>query len=114
MGAVSSRIVCVTWYQGERQDPRLAGLISASGPSAPEWLPSQRPELGEPLAAARTRSPPDGARSGGRLRVSLLGIEPDGRGLLRRRRPGSAPRLALVGLGRQLPSSLFEPTPAHG
>jgi fermentation-respiration switch protein FrsA (DUF1100 family) len=43
----------VTWYQGERQDPRLAGLISASGPSAPAWAPSQRPELGEPLALAQ-------------------------------------------------------------
>ncbi|MGE3910838.1 MAG: alpha/beta hydrolase family protein [Chloroflexota bacterium] len=42
--------VKVTWYQGERQDPRLAGLISASGPVRP---PSQRPELGEPLALAR-------------------------------------------------------------
>src|SRR4051812_41123315 len=39
----------VTWYQGERQDPRLAGLISASGPVRP---PSQRPELGEALALA--------------------------------------------------------------
>jgi dienelactone hydrolase len=34
--------VKVTWYQGERQDPRLAGLISASGPVRP---PSQRAEL---------------------------------------------------------------------
>ena len=42
--------VKVTWYQGERQDPRLAGLISASGPVRP---PSQRPELGEPLTLAR-------------------------------------------------------------
>jgi pimeloyl-ACP methyl ester carboxylesterase len=42
--------VKVTWYQGERQDPRLAGLISASGPVRP---PSQRPELGEPLALAQ-------------------------------------------------------------
>jgi pimeloyl-ACP methyl ester carboxylesterase len=43
--------VKVTWYQGERQDSRLAGLISASGPVRP---PSQRPELaGEPLALAR-------------------------------------------------------------
>jgi pimeloyl-ACP methyl ester carboxylesterase len=43
--------VKVTWYQGERQDPRLAGLISASGPVRP---PGQRPELGgEPLALAR-------------------------------------------------------------
>ena len=40
----------VTWYQGERQDPRLAGLISASGPVRP---PSQRPELSEPLALAQ-------------------------------------------------------------
>jgi pimeloyl-ACP methyl ester carboxylesterase len=39
----------VTWYQGERQDPRLAGLISASGPVR---TPSRRPELGEPLALA--------------------------------------------------------------
>src|SRR5438093_6366178 len=30
--------VKVTWYQGDRQDPRLAGLISASGPVRP---PSQ-------------------------------------------------------------------------
>jgi dienelactone hydrolase len=42
--------VKVTWYQGERQDPRVAGLISASGPFRP---PSQRPELGEPLALAQ-------------------------------------------------------------
>ena len=43
--------VKVTWYQGERQDPRLAGLISASGPVRP---PSQRPELaGDVLALAR-------------------------------------------------------------
>jgi dienelactone hydrolase len=43
--------VKVTWYQGERQDPRLAGLISASGPVRP---PSQRPELGgEALALAK-------------------------------------------------------------
>lgn len=42
--------VKVTWYQGERQDPRLAGLISASGPFGP---PSKRPELGEPLEVAR-------------------------------------------------------------
>lgn len=43
--------VKVTWYQGTRQDPRLAGLISASGPVRP---PSQRPELGgEPLTLAR-------------------------------------------------------------
>lgn len=43
--------VKVTWYQGTRHDPRLAGLISASGPVRP---PSQRPELGrEPLALAR-------------------------------------------------------------
>jgi pimeloyl-ACP methyl ester carboxylesterase len=48
--------VKVTWYQGERQDPRLAGLISASGPVRP---PSKRPELGEPLArVARVRSVP--------------------------------------------------------
>jgi pimeloyl-ACP methyl ester carboxylesterase len=40
----------VTWYQGERQDPRLAGLISASGPVRP---PSQRPELGAALALAQ-------------------------------------------------------------
>jgi pimeloyl-ACP methyl ester carboxylesterase len=40
----------VTRYQGERQDPRLAGLISASGPVRP---PSKRPELGEPLALAQ-------------------------------------------------------------
>jgi pimeloyl-ACP methyl ester carboxylesterase len=42
--------VKVTQYQGERQDPRLAGLISASGPVRP---PSQRPELGQPLALAQ-------------------------------------------------------------
>ncbi len=42
--------VKVTWYQGERQDPRLAGLILASGPVRP---PGQRPELAEPLALAR-------------------------------------------------------------
>jgi pimeloyl-ACP methyl ester carboxylesterase len=43
--------VKVTWYQGVRQDPRLAGLISASGPVRP---PSQRPELaGEALALAK-------------------------------------------------------------
>ena len=43
--------VKVTWYQGARQDPRLAGLISASGPVRP---PSQRPELaGEALALAK-------------------------------------------------------------
>jgi pimeloyl-ACP methyl ester carboxylesterase len=43
--------VKVTWYQGARQDSRLAGLISASGPVRP---PSQRPELGgEALATAR-------------------------------------------------------------
>jgi pimeloyl-ACP methyl ester carboxylesterase len=41
--------VKVTWYQGERQDGRLGGLISASGPVRP---PSRRPELGEPLSAA--------------------------------------------------------------
>ena len=40
----------VTWYQGEQQDPRLAGLISASGPAR---SPSRRSELGEPLALAR-------------------------------------------------------------
>jgi pimeloyl-ACP methyl ester carboxylesterase len=40
----------VTWYQGDRQDPRLAGLISASGPVRP---PSRRSELGEPLALAQ-------------------------------------------------------------
>ena len=39
----------VTWYQGDRQDPRLAGLISASGPVRP---PGRRPELAEPLALA--------------------------------------------------------------
>ncbi len=43
--------VKVTWYQGTRQDDRLAGLISASGPVRP---PRQRPELaGEALALAR-------------------------------------------------------------
>jgi pimeloyl-ACP methyl ester carboxylesterase len=41
--------VKVTWYQGEKQDPRLAGLISASGPVRP---PSQRPELREALRVA--------------------------------------------------------------
>ena len=42
--------VKVTWYQGERQDPRVAGLISASGPVRPPW---RRPELGgETLALA--------------------------------------------------------------
>jgi pimeloyl-ACP methyl ester carboxylesterase len=40
----------VTWYQGERQDSRLAGLISASGPVRPL---GRRPELGEPLALAQ-------------------------------------------------------------
>jgi pimeloyl-ACP methyl ester carboxylesterase len=40
----------VTWYQGERQDSRLAGLISASGPVRP---PSQRPELRASLKLAR-------------------------------------------------------------
>ena len=40
----------VTQYQGERQDSRLAGLISASGPVRP---PSKRPELGEALALAK-------------------------------------------------------------
>jgi pimeloyl-ACP methyl ester carboxylesterase len=42
--------VKVTWYQGDRQDRRLAGLISASGPVRP---PSQRTELGEALAIAK-------------------------------------------------------------
>jgi dienelactone hydrolase len=42
--------VKVTWYQGERQDPRLAGLISASGPVRP---PGRRPELAGPLALAK-------------------------------------------------------------
>lgn len=43
--------VKVTWYQGTRQDSRLAGLISASGPVRP---PSKRPELGgEALALAK-------------------------------------------------------------
>src|SRR5215831_13484765 len=43
--------VKVTWYQGTRQDPRLAGLISASGPVRP---PSKRAELAdEPLGVAR-------------------------------------------------------------
>ncbi|MFN8632690.1 MAG: alpha/beta fold hydrolase [Chloroflexota bacterium] len=42
--------VKVTWYQGERQDARLAGLISASGPVRP---PHQRPEMGEALATAK-------------------------------------------------------------
>jgi pimeloyl-ACP methyl ester carboxylesterase len=42
--------VKVTWYQGERQDQRLAGLISASGPVRP---PSRRAELSEPLVQAR-------------------------------------------------------------
>jgi len=43
--------VKVTWYQGARQDPRLAGLISASGPVRP---PTRRPELaGEALAMAK-------------------------------------------------------------
>jgi dienelactone hydrolase len=42
--------VKVTWSQGERQDPRLAGLFSASGPVRP---PSKRPELGEALLLAR-------------------------------------------------------------
>jgi dienelactone hydrolase len=43
--------VKVTWYQGTRQDGRLAGLISASGPVRP---PSQRPELaGEAPALAQ-------------------------------------------------------------
>ena len=45
--------VKVILYQGERQDPRVAGLVSASCPSTPEFLPSRRPELGEPLALAR-------------------------------------------------------------
>ena len=41
----------VTWYQGERQDPRLAGLISASGPVRPfaRWTEP----IGDPLALAR-------------------------------------------------------------
>lgn len=42
--------VKVTVYQGDRQDPRVTGLISASGPVRP---PSQRAELAEPLATAR-------------------------------------------------------------
>jgi dienelactone hydrolase len=42
--------VKVTWYQGAHQDPRLAGLISASGPVRP---PSKRPEMGEALAIAQ-------------------------------------------------------------
>ncbi|MFN8521669.1 MAG: alpha/beta fold hydrolase [Chloroflexota bacterium] len=42
--------VKVTTYQGQRQDPRLAGLISASGPVRP---PSQRPEMGEALKIAQ-------------------------------------------------------------
>jgi dienelactone hydrolase len=42
--------VKVTWYQGERQDPRLAGLISASGPVRP---PGRRPEMGEALTLAK-------------------------------------------------------------
>jgi pimeloyl-ACP methyl ester carboxylesterase len=43
--------VKVTCYQGERRDPRLAGLISASGPVRP---PSRRPEMtSEPLALAQ-------------------------------------------------------------
>jgi len=41
--------VKVTTYQGQRQDARLAGLISASGPVRP---PGQRPELGESLKLA--------------------------------------------------------------
>ena len=40
----------VTRYQGERQDPRLAGLISASGPVRP---PGRWPELGESLTLAQ-------------------------------------------------------------
>ncbi|MCC7369059.1 MAG: alpha/beta fold hydrolase [Chloroflexi bacterium] len=43
--------VKVTWYAGTRQDARLAGLISASGPVRP---PNKRPELsGELLEQAR-------------------------------------------------------------
>jgi pimeloyl-ACP methyl ester carboxylesterase len=42
--------VKVTCYQGEHQDSRVDGLISASGPVRP---PSQRAELGEPLTIAR-------------------------------------------------------------
>jgi pimeloyl-ACP methyl ester carboxylesterase len=42
--------VKVTRFQGERQDARVHGLISASGPVRP---PSQRPEFGEALATAR-------------------------------------------------------------
>jgi pimeloyl-ACP methyl ester carboxylesterase len=44
-GAV--KVIC---YQGEHQDSRVDGLISASGPVRP---PSQRAELGEPLTIAR-------------------------------------------------------------
>jgi pimeloyl-ACP methyl ester carboxylesterase len=40
--------VKVTWFQGERQDSRVAGLISASGPVRPPW-----PELGGSLAVAQ-------------------------------------------------------------
>ncbi|MCC6173960.1 MAG: alpha/beta fold hydrolase [Chloroflexi bacterium] len=50
LGGHSYGAVKVTWYQGERQDPRLVGLISASGPVR---APSQRPELREPLALAQ-------------------------------------------------------------
>ena len=49
--------VKVTRYQGERQDPRLAGLISASGPVRP---PSQRPELGKELLALAQRMVAEG------------------------------------------------------
>jgi len=42
--------VKVTRFQGDGQDPRVAGLISASGPVRP---PSQRPELREALQTAR-------------------------------------------------------------
>jgi pimeloyl-ACP methyl ester carboxylesterase len=42
--------VKVTRYQGDRQDARVHGLISASGPVRP---PSQRPEFGEPLTMAK-------------------------------------------------------------
>jgi pimeloyl-ACP methyl ester carboxylesterase len=43
--------VKVTWYQGSRQDERLAGLISASGPVRP---PSKRAELtGDALTLAK-------------------------------------------------------------
>ncbi len=42
--------VKVTRYQGDRQDARVQGLISASGPVR---TPSQRPEFAEPLSLAR-------------------------------------------------------------